>query len=65
MLINYGSSHSTNYGETNCFKPYVDPAAYEDPNQVVYFLLLSIKAFQRIFQKNMIIFFLIFSFKKF
>lgn len=35
-LINYGSSQSTNYGETTRFKPYVDPAAYEDPNQVDY-----------------------------
>lgn len=33
-LINYGSSQSTSYGETSRFKPYVDPAAYEDPNQV-------------------------------
>uniref|UniRef100_A0A1I8EVW7 receptor protein-tyrosine kinase n=1 Tax=Wuchereria bancrofti TaxID=6293 RepID=A0A1I8EVW7_WUCBA len=35
-LINYGSSQSTNYGETiTRFKPYVDPAAYEDPNQAL------------------------------
>ncbi|CAG9532412.1 unnamed protein product [Cercopithifilaria johnstoni] len=34
-LINYGSSQSTSYGETARFKPYVDPAAYEDPNQAL------------------------------
>ncbi|MCP9257675.1 Receptor protein-tyrosine kinase [Dirofilaria immitis] len=34
-LINYGSSQSTNYGETIRFKSYVDPAAYEDPNQAL------------------------------
>uniref|UniRef100_A0A915PFL3 receptor protein-tyrosine kinase n=1 Tax=Setaria digitata TaxID=48799 RepID=A0A915PFL3_9BILA len=35
-LINYGSSQSTNYGEASRFKPYVDPAAYEDPNQAKF-----------------------------
>uniref|UniRef100_A0A8R1TL09 receptor protein-tyrosine kinase n=1 Tax=Onchocerca volvulus TaxID=6282 RepID=A0A8R1TL09_ONCVO len=34
-LINYGSSQSINYGETTRFKPYVDPTAYEDPNQAL------------------------------
>ncbi|VDK83244.1 unnamed protein product [Litomosoides sigmodontis] len=35
-LINYGSSQSTNYGEATArFKPYVDPAAYEDPSQAL------------------------------